>query len=341
MEPREYRPFLGCVEEARWHARVWPIAFICGFVIPFGLIFIAVSWVKGVLDYRAIVWGVISAVLLSAAGYAWVEILIRAISTSLTLSKDGLVYQTTWTRRDGVRTLTRIQSPWSEIRAVRERLSWWGGRALRLEVDTEQGSFSFRTTFASHDELKRTIRSLAPNLSEDDWGDALPGFGSGNTFREYPEWRSWLIVAPILVLVVVELVWGGKQLYNSGLPPELRDPTPPKWLLGLMLISQWSVLLVLLTPVAVWLRNYLNVAHDGIRREQCRMQWMPPRIHSTRTRVRWSEIMDIRWIDGSHRGLRFDTTHGEIQFGEHLSETTNHAILQEIRRHAPSLGTAA
>lgn len=335
MDHREYRPFLGCVEEARSHARIWAIVLICGIAIPVGSLLMAIAWGKGTLDHRAIILGVIAMVFLALAGYVYVELVIRVNSTSLTLGDDGLVYQVTKRFRGHVQVVTRIQSPWSEVRTLRERLNWWGGRAFRLDIDTGQGPFSFQTTPGSHDELKQTIRRLAPHLSQDDWDDALPGFGVGKTFQEYPEWSSWLTVMPILVLSVIGLWWSVKALYHSGLPPELRDPMLSKWVLGLFLSGMVPVLFVLMTPYAVWLRNYLDVAHDGIRRERCCFQWMPPKIHSTRTRVAWNEITDIRWIDVPYRGLQFDTTRGKFEFGQYLSKATNREIVQEVRRYVP------
>lgn len=337
MASREYRPFLGCIEEARSAARHFAIALVLGIAIPFGVVFAGIGWVKGSPNYSVIFWGVIATTLLAAAMYFGVDVMIRATSASLTLSDEGLVYQVTKRRRGWKQVVTRIQSTWNEVRSVREQLAWWGGRAFRLEIDTDQGSFSFRAPFRSYEELKRTICSLAPNLSRDDWADALPGFGPGKTFREYSEWRSWLTMAPISVVALVELVWGFKLLYNSGLPPELRGPMPSTWMLGILLFGQMPILLLFMTPYIVWLRNYLDVAQDGVRREQCRIQWLPPKILSTRMHVPWEELTHIRWIDHSRRGLHFDTARGAMEFGRHLSEATNREILEEIRRYAPRI----
>src|SRR5574341_1226585 len=110
MESREYRPFLGCVEEARSEARLFAIALVLGIAIPFGVVFVGIGLAKGNPSYSAILLGAIATILLAAAMYFGVEVVIRATSTSLTLSDEGLVYQRTKRRQGRKQVVIRIQS---------------------------------------------------------------------------------------------------------------------------------------------------------------------------------------------------------------------------------------
>jgi hypothetical protein len=306
-------------------------------VLPFCVILLGIAWAKGSLDDQWLLRGLVGLGVSSVAGYIAVAVLAAMIRTSLTLTSDGLVYETTSRGPDGTRTKLRIESPWNGVRAIRERLSWLGWHASCLEVATDHGTFSFRTTRAVHERLKKTIRLLAPNLSPDDWGNvAVVGTAYGVSFRAFPRWIEWMAAAPEGLALVGSLVWLVGRLYDTGLPPEMRHPTSP-WVYGMLSVVSVPALLVLMTPVVVVLRNYLDVAHDGLRHEQCWFKWSPPCVTSTRTRLRWDQIRRIAWLNETHRGFLVESDLGALRFGQYLSAQENKAIIDEMQRHAPAL----
>lgn len=338
VETGEFRPFLGRIDEAWAGASIWS-ALVLAIGIPIGLIVFGMAWAKGSLDYWWLLWALVGLAIVSAGGYVVIAMLAAMIRTSLTLTGEGLVYETARRRPDGTRTTSRIESPWSGVRAIRERLNWLGWRANCLEVDTDHGTFAFRTTRSVHDRLKSTIGVLAPNLSPDDWGNvAIVGTAYGVTFRAFPHWTEWMAVAPVMVILLGELAWSVGRLYDSGLPQEMRHPTP-RWVYGALMLVLGPVCLVLMTPFVVLWRNYLDVAHDGLRHEHCGFEWLPPRVISTRTRLQWADIRRISWLNETRRGLLIESNRGVLHFGQHLSVDKNREILDEMRRHAPTLQT--
>lgn len=335
VETGEFRPFLGRIDEAWAGARIWSVL-VLAIGLPVGLIVFGMAWAKGSLDDRWLLWALVGLAIVSAGGYVVIAMLAAMIRTSLTLTGEGLVYETTRRAPDGTRTTSRIESPWSGVRAIRERLNWLGWRANCLEVASDHGTFAFRTTLSVHDRLKSTIGMLAPNLPPDDWGNvAIVGTAYGVTFRAFPHWTEWMAVAPVMVILLSELVWLVGRLYDSGLPQEMRQPTP-WWAYAVVLISG-PASLVLMTPFVVLWRNYLDVAHDGIRHERCTFEWFPPRVMSTRTRLRWDQIRRVAWLNETHCGMLIESDQGLLRFGQYLTADKNNEILEEMRRHAPEL----
>jgi hypothetical protein len=119
IETGEFRPFLGRVDETWYGARTWSVlVFAIG--LPFCLIVFGMAWANGAFDYQSLVWTLVGLAIVSAGGYIVIAMLAAMIRTSLTLTGEGLVYETTRRGPDGSRTTLRIESPWSGVRAIRE-----------------------------------------------------------------------------------------------------------------------------------------------------------------------------------------------------------------------------